>query len=174
MDEVKVAAKLHWNSRNDSVVGHSMTAEEMATLHDLYVSLDTDPQAKKADYVLQTLWRDHTSHNDIVGPYYTSSGSFKAKSTAACVFDAMRLFHMFGFKITLLILDGASSNLSLVKLCFGVKGVFGLHGSGQDKHKVPMSFSNPFSGEQVFVIICPSHQVCLYIGCRLHIISISL
>jgi len=28
-DEVKVAAKLHWNSRNDALVGHSMTAQEM-------------------------------------------------------------------------------------------------------------------------------------------------
>ena len=25
-DEVKVAAKLHWNSRDDSIIGHSMTA----------------------------------------------------------------------------------------------------------------------------------------------------
>lgn len=38
-----------------------------------------DSQAQKADYVLQTLWRDHSSHCDIVGPYYTSNGPFKAK-----------------------------------------------------------------------------------------------
>lgn len=39
VDEVKVAAKMHWNSCDDSLVGHSLTADEMATLHDLYVSL---------------------------------------------------------------------------------------------------------------------------------------
>ena len=31
-DEVKVAAKLHWNSRDDNIVGTSMTPDEMATL----------------------------------------------------------------------------------------------------------------------------------------------
>lgn len=73
-DEVKVAAKLHWNSRDDSLVGHSMTADDMATLQDLYLSIDEDPGLKKADYVLQTMWRDHSSNLDIVGPYYTSAG----------------------------------------------------------------------------------------------------
>ena len=50
-DEVKVAAKLHWNSRDDSLVGHSMTADDMATLQDLYLSIDEDPGLKKADYM---------------------------------------------------------------------------------------------------------------------------
>ena len=35
-DEVKVAAKLHWNSRDDNIAGISMTPDEMATLKDLY------------------------------------------------------------------------------------------------------------------------------------------
>ena len=33
-----------------------MTSEEMATLNDLYEVLESDPEAEKADYVLQTLW----------------------------------------------------------------------------------------------------------------------
>ena len=41
-DKVKVAAKLHWNGRIDALIGHSMTAEEMATLCDLYVKLEKD------------------------------------------------------------------------------------------------------------------------------------
>ena len=76
IDEVKVATKLLWNSRDNSLVGHSMT---MATLQDLYQSLDEDPKCTKCDYVLQTLWRDHSSSHDIIGPYYTSTGPFKAK-----------------------------------------------------------------------------------------------
>ena len=67
-DEVKVAAKLHWSSRDDSLLGHSMIPEEMASLHDLYMTLDDDPDTCKADYVLQVLWRDHSSQHDIVGP----------------------------------------------------------------------------------------------------------
>lgn len=115
-DKVKVAAKLHWNSRDDLIVGYSMTSEEMATLQDLYLVLGEDRQGEKTDYVLQTLWRDHSSHCDIVGPYYTSTGLFKAKFMTACVFDALRHFHSYDFRVTLLILDGASSNLSMLKL----------------------------------------------------------
>ena len=52
-DEVKVAAKLHWNSRNGTIVGHTMTAQEMATLSDLYLKLDVDDNdTKKTDYIL--------------------------------------------------------------------------------------------------------------------------
>ncbi len=51
VDEVKVAAKLHWNSRDDSLVGHSMTADEIATLQDLYLVLGNDPSTEKTDYV---------------------------------------------------------------------------------------------------------------------------
>ena len=68
-DEVKVAAKLHWNSRDDSIVGHSMTPDEMATLCDLFSVLNDDPQTSKADYTMQTLWRDTSSNCDVVGPY---------------------------------------------------------------------------------------------------------
>ena len=32
IDEVKVAAKMHWNSKDDSFVGHAMTPEELCTL----------------------------------------------------------------------------------------------------------------------------------------------
>lgn len=88
-DEVKVAAKLHWNSRNDSIVGHSMTADEMATLQDLYKD---DMQASKADYILQTLWRDTSSNCDIVGPYYSSCGGFKAKHMISCISSNLRAF----------------------------------------------------------------------------------
>ena len=53
-DEEKVAAKLCWNSHNDTIVGHTMTAQEMATLSDfLYLKLDMDNNdTKKTDYIL--------------------------------------------------------------------------------------------------------------------------
>ena len=56
-----------------------MTPDEMATLQDLYMELDEDPTTSKADYVLQTLWRDLSTNHDIIGPYYTSTGKFDAK-----------------------------------------------------------------------------------------------
>ena len=83
IDEVKVAAGVHWSSRDDSIVGFAMTSQDMSTLH----------------YVLQ---RDLTSDLDITGPYYTSNGPFDAKFMLACVLDTMRKFHMYGFKVCLL------------------------------------------------------------------------
>ena len=45
-DEVKVAAKLHWNSCNDQKFGHTMTAKEMTSLHDIYTLLDEELAVK--------------------------------------------------------------------------------------------------------------------------------
>lgn len=158
-DEVKVAAKLHWNSRDDRLVGHSMTPDEMATLKDLYEVLQSDPEAEKADYVLQTLWRDVSTNCDIVGPYYTSSGPFKAKGMLACVMEAQRKFQAHGFNVCALICDGASSNLTMLKILLGKKGAFGHNDKLPDRHEIPTSFTNCFTGGKVHIIICPSHQV---------------
>lgn len=65
-DGIKVAARIHWNSRNDGLVGHSMTAEESTTLHDLYERLDKDAEDQNTDYIMQSLWCDLTSDRDIV------------------------------------------------------------------------------------------------------------
>ena len=131
----------------------------MATLQDLYEQLGQDPKVKKADYVMQTLWRDHSSDRDIVGPYYTSSGPFSAKHMLACILDSFRQFHAFGFKISLLVVDGASTNLTMLKLLVGHQGVFGHDKTKKDPHVIPTSFTNPFSGDRVFITICPTHQV---------------
>lgn len=155
-DEVKVAAKLHWNSRDDSLVGHAMTPDDMATLQDLYATLDNKHAPEKADYVMQTLWRDLSSDCDIVGPHYMSAGSFDAKSILACVFDSLRKFHAHGFNVHLLVCDGASSNLSMIKFLLGKKGPFE---STTAPYEIPTWFPNPFTGEKLHITICPSHQV---------------
>jgi len=67
--------KLLWNSRNQKFVGHAMNHEEMATLCDIYRTLQPGFRQKRTSYVLQTLWRDLTSDFDVVGPHYTSDGT---------------------------------------------------------------------------------------------------
>ena len=135
-DEVKVAAKLHWSSRNDSIVGHSMTADEMATLRDLYAILNDESHTAKADYILQTLWKDTSSNCDIVGPYYSSCGGFKAKYMIACIRDSMQQLDSFGFHVSMLIVDGASANLSMLRLLMGTRGVFGVNSNSNNPHKI--------------------------------------
>ena len=135
-DEVKVAAKLHWNSRDDQIVGHAMTAKEMPSLHDIHTLLDEDPGVTKADYVLQTMRRDLTSDCDIVGPHYTK-GTFEAKFMLACIHDTIRKFEAHGYNVWVLVCDGARSNLTALNVMMGIKGSFGTNDEQQDRHKVP-------------------------------------
>ena len=159
-DEVKVAARLHWNSHNDALVGHSMTAEEMTILCDVYERLDNDAENQSTDYIMQSLWRDLTSDCDVVGPYYTSCGSFKAKCMLLCIMDAIKKIYNHGFSVCALVCDGASSNLTMIKTLLGKKGHF-MHNSLPNPHWIQPHFMNPFTGEKFHVVICPSHQVCI-------------
>ena len=86
-DEVKVVSRLMWNSRNQQIIGLAMSPEDMSSLHDIYMAYDEDTKTEQTTYVLQFLWRDLTSKFDIVGPYFTSSGSVKTKFTVTCVFE---------------------------------------------------------------------------------------
>lgn len=81
-DEVKVISRLMWNSRSQQMIGLAMQPEDMASLLDVYSTyneLGTDAKTYQTSYIMQFLWRDLSSSYDIVGPYYTSSGSFKSK-----------------------------------------------------------------------------------------------
>ena len=159
-DEVKVAMKVSWNSRNEELVGLAMTSVEMQTLQDVYDTLTSERKIQKASYVLQTLWRDLTSEYDIIGPYYTSASTMKSKFLFPCVMDAIYQFHLFSFETSLIICDGASSNLTMLKALCGRDGPYGHDDSQSDKFKIPVSFINPFTGKNTFQMICPSHQVC--------------
>jgi len=161
-DEVKVGLNVQWNSRTDEFIGHSMTSEEMSTLHDIYESFDREEQTSKTSYVLQTLWRDLTSDYDIIGPYYTSSGGLKNIFLVGCIYDAIRQFEQFNFSVVAVTCDGASANLTALKALCHRKGAYGHDPSLQDQHQVPVTFRNPYTGNDVFMIICPSHQVTIF------------
>lgn len=78
----------------------------------------------------------------------------------ACVHDAMYLMASYNFNVRALIGDGASWNLSLFKNLCGHKGKFGSDvTSTMFKHDVPASFTNPFTGDTVWCLVCPSHEV---------------
>jgi len=93
-DEVKVISRLMWNSRSQTIVGLAMTADDQASLHDVYQLFDKDKAADQTAYILQFLWRDLTSSYDIVGPFYTNSETFSAKTIHACVFETIHLFQV--------------------------------------------------------------------------------
>ena len=103
--------------------------------------------------------RDLTSSFDIVGPYFTSSGTMESKFILSCVMETLKLFHLYGFKTSVLVCDGASTNLCTIKATMGTSGAFGMGPNVHRPHEVQPRFDNPFSpGHRIFWI-CPSHQV---------------
>ena len=160
-DEVKVIAKVLWNSRSNEVYGLAMTSKDMVSLQDVFFS-STEDGTQRAEYILQFIWRDMTGPFDIIGPYYTAATSLDAKFTLACVTDALRQFHNFAFKSCALVFDGASTNLSLVKALMGVRGPFGTleSPSADDRHAIQTSVAHPcWPGQQLHFVMCPSHQL---------------
>ena len=80
-----------------------------------------------------------TSSFDIVGPFFTSPGTIESKFVCACVMES-RLnysryetvlifyftavsFKVNGFKTSIMICDGASANLSMIKASHGCHGM---------------------------------------------------
>lgn len=130
-----------------------MTSDDFSSLHDVYEDLDQEERCQKTKYVVQFIWRDLSSDFDVIGPYFTIPSTMEAKYLHSLVTRTMLAFAQFGFGVKALLSDGASSNLSLMKLFCGYK---------DDSEKLVPSFISPFSGEKVFLIVCPSHQVCQY------------
>jgi len=93
-DEVKVIYWLMWNSRSKTIIGLAMEAEEQTSLHDVYQLFDSEKEAEQTSYIMQFLWRDLTSLCSIVGPYYTNSDNFSAKTIHVCVLETMHLFQV--------------------------------------------------------------------------------
>ena len=158
-DEVKVSASIYWNAKSNKFIGHALSPEGMSSLHDVYKEINPSSEIKKASYILQFLWRDITSNYDIIGPYYTSECGLDHKFIMACVLETMHLFSIYGFDVILLICDGASANLKLLKLLCGEEPKVFPVGDGTDRYKVKTSFLNIYNNNSVHVIICPSHQL---------------
>ncbi len=124
----------------------------MGCLHDVYEGLDEEEDCHKTEYMLQFMWRDISSKFDAMGPYFNITVSIESKRLHAIVVKTMLAFHQYGFRVRGLLCDGASSNLSLLKQ-------FCVSKTNSDDPISPW-FVSPYDGQKVYLIICPSHQVC--------------
>lgn len=131
-----------------------MSSDEFISLHDVYEGLLEDDKCQKTSYIVQFLRRDLTSSFDVVGPYFTSSSSLEMHSLHAMVVRSMLVFSQFGFHVRALLCDGASSNLSLIKLFCG-------YVNDEVKDIETPWFQSPFDGNNVYLLVCPSHQVII-------------
>lgn len=133
----------------------------MASLYDVFQTLVPERKTTLTGSILQTVWRDLSSKYDVLGPYFTSESGMDAKYMIATIQESMLKLHWFGFHtVAIVLMVHASVNLSMIKLWSEDKtGAYGTQ-EGDDKHVVKPWFTDPFNGQKVFFIICPSHQVC--------------
>lgn len=158
----QVQSKVVWNSMNSTIKGYAMSPDELPWLHDVFMSIGEDFDQQKTSYILQFLWRDLTSKFDVIGSYFTCAGSWDHKFLLECVMRTIQAFTLYNFRIRVLVCDGASSNLALIKLLCSYEHEQLPLSDGEDPFAVSASFENPYEDDEdkrVFVVICPSHQV---------------
>ncbi len=131
-----------------------MSSEDFISQHDVYDGLSENEKCQKTAYMVQFLWRDLSLDFDVVGPYFSCSSSLETQSLHAMVTRTMLVFSQFGFSIRALLCDGASSNLSLLKLLCGY--------TNQEVDITQPSFKSPFDGKLIHLLVCSSHQVGVY------------
>ena len=160
LDEVKVIGKVAWNSKNGKIVGLAMDAKDAPTLTDLDAEI-YEEEGQAAEYFLQFLWRDLTSDFDVIGPHYSTVKTMDCPFTLACLLDAIDAFQPYGFKVSAVVLDGASSNLAMVKELSGHgRGTYGVNHNQADPYSVEPWFQNLlYRDEMIYMIICPTHQM---------------
>ena len=163
---MQVQSKVILNSSNSSIIGFSLSSDDFISLHDVYKGLSSEEKCQQTSYVIQFLWRDLSSDFDVVGPYFTASESLETASLYSMVTRTMLAFLHFGFGVRALLCDGASSNLSLLKVLSNNVGKVDI---------TDPSFLSHFVGKRVHLLACPSHQVhctCTFSLCNVHNILI--
>ena len=152
--------------RGRNITGFTIPEDELKVLHDVYSST-VEGGAKKASYIVQFLWRDITSGYDLVGPYFPIEASITSNTLQEFVMLCLKAFTAYGFKVSIILCDGASSNLTVLKILTGYERkelpVNEAAGNLHEKFFLDVSFPNPEDphGRPIFVMICPSHQVVI-------------
>lgn len=163
-DETKVQSKIMFNMSGNKVMGFAMSPDELPFLKDIFSSIDHEDEMK-TNYVLQFIWRDLTSSYSIIGPYFNCAKTWDHSFLYDCVMRTIKVFSLYHFRVKAMVCDGASSNLALLKVlaaeCKG-KQLPLEAGAGVDRFLPQMKFNDPYDpgdDADVYMIICPSHQV---------------
>ena len=156
--------KVAWNLKGAGITGYSVSEDELKVLHDVY-SEAVQPGPQKASYIVQFLWQDLTSGFDLIGPYFPVESSMTSHVLQEFIMLCLKALTSYGFKISILLCDGASSNLTVLKLLSGNPNTqFPCDANAatlRERFNVKASLINPEDpyGNPIFLMICPSHQV---------------
>jgi len=148
-DEIKISGGFAFKN-NSELVGFACSAEDLVSLRDIYL----DDSREKSDaetpcsYVLQFMWRDMTSRFDVIGPYWTSVGTFTGGGVNGCFWEALCWFSRYGFAVHEVLCDAASTNVKFIKLCCPHADLF-----------TRPACLNPFTGKNMFFILDPEHML---------------
>ena len=148
--------KVAWNLKGGGITGFTMAEDVLPGLHDVFSSA--------IQSIVQFLWRDLTSGYDMIGPYFPVPNSMDSNILQDFLMQCLKSFTAYGFRVSIVLCDGASANLTLLKiLCGFPRAVLPVH-DAEDlsrKYFVDRSFTNPEDphGNPIFAMICPSHQV---------------
>ena len=161
---LKIQRKVAWNLKGAGITGYSASEEELKVLQDVY-STAVQTGSQKASYIVQFLWRDLTSGFDLIGPYFPVESSMSSNVLQELIMLCLEALSSYGFKVSILLWDGESSNLTVLKLLSGnPKAQFPMNSDAEtsrERYHVDASFINPEDphGNPFFLMICPSHQV---------------
>ena len=100
-------------------MGFAMGPDELPFLQDIFESVDR-PDNIKTSYILQFIWRDLTSSYRIIGPHFACERSWD--HSYECVMRTIKFFCLYNFRIKVLVCDGASTNLALLKVLASYRG----------------------------------------------------
>ena len=189
---LKIQMKVAWNLKGAGITGYSASEDELKVLHDVY-STAVQPGSQKASYIVQFLWRDLTSGFDLIGPYFPIESSMSSSVLQELITLRLKAFSSYGVKVAILLCDGASSNLTVLKLLSGnPKAHFLVNSDAETEGKIPCgclihqsrrstskpSFSDDLSKPQGIIInfFCYSVPVYFYFlwNYQYHEMSISL
>ena len=103
----------------------------------------------------------------MIGLYFPVPNSMDANTLLQFFMLCLKSFNAYGFRVSIVLCDGASSNLTLLKMLCGYhSAVLPMNDAVEDlraSYFVDMSFTNPedSSGNPLFAMICPSYQVVI-------------
>ena len=107
--------KVTSNLKGRGITGFTISEDELKVLHDVYNNT-VQFGAQKASYIMQFLWREVMSAYDLVGPYFPIESSMASSTLTEFVMLCLKAFTSYGFKVAIILCDGASSNLTMLKI----------------------------------------------------------
>lgn len=164
--------KVAWNLKGGGIIGFCTSEDDLKVLHDVF-SAAVQPGAEKASYIVQFLWRDLTSSFDLIGPDFPIARSVDSSVLQELIMLTLIAFTSYRFKVSILLCDGASSNLTVMKILSGYpRTQFPSRPDAatlRERYFVDASFSNPEDpvDNPIVLMICSIQQVisavCIYI-----------